>query len=70
MKKGQKKYEISGGFHDADPIFVWADPDMVDINGILDALSDVTAKRVMRHMCGHRDCLCGSHHGWIIERVR
>ena len=70
MKKGQKQYEVWGGFHNQmEPIRVWADPDLVEANGFLCALSDKTADRVRRHMCGHDGCLCDVHHGWEIEEV-
>ena len=73
MEKTKKiTIEIWGGFHNQmTPIRVrvpeWA-PDE-GINYCLDCLSDSTRKRVMRHMCGHKDCLCGPHHGWQWEVV-
>lgn len=69
-KATTKKVEIWGGFHSQmTPIVVRvaADFDMqyYGIGGLVEhGLSDSQRKRVMRHMCGIKGCMCGTHHGW------
>ena len=66
----KKTYEIYGGYHNVlTPIRIKADPEIVESNGILGAVSDATATRIRRHMCGIKGCMCDVHHGWIIEQV-
>lgn len=58
-----KQITISGGFHNAGAITVRA---KIDPRGGI-TLSQHQAKRIGDHMCGIRGCICGMHHGWLIE---
>lgn len=66
-----KKIEIWGGFHNQmTPIVVRvpADADLRE-QGLLNILSEDQTKRVQRHMCGIKGCLCGVHHGWKLRTL-
>ena len=69
--KGQVKYEIWGGFHgQMEPIRVWADDGAEGPQDLMEHyLSDATAKKVQKHMCGIDGCMCGINHGWEMEIV-
>ena len=54
---------ISGGFHNASDIVVRA---KVDTRGGI-KLSTGQAARINRHMCGMKGCICGMHHGWLVD---
>jgi hypothetical protein len=54
---------ISAGFHNAVAITVRA---KVDPRGGI-KLSTGQAARINRHMCGVKGCICGMHHGWLID---
>lgn len=56
---------VSGGFHNAGEINIRA---KVDPRGGI-KLSDGQAKRLGNHMCGMKGCICGMHHGWLVEGV-
>lgn len=70
-KKQKKKIEIFGGFHNAYPIIVKvpADFDLYQygIESLLTcAVSNNTAKKIRKHMCGISGCMCGVN-GWQIR---
>lgn len=60
MSEVMARIEVSGGFHDADPIMVriplrvWASQ-----MSYLSMLSDGQRKRVQKHFCGIPSCTCG-----------
>ena len=56
---------VSGGFHSASEISLRA---KVDPRGGI-KLSDGQAKRLGNHVCGIRGCICGMHHGWLVDGV-
>lgn len=58
-----KQITISGGFHNASGITIRA---KIDPRGGI-VLSQGQAKRIGSHMCGVKGCICGMHHGWVIE---
>lgn len=58
-----KMIAISGGFHNASEITIRA---KIDPRGGI-VLSEGQAKKISNHMCGVKGCICGMHHGWIIE---
>lgn len=60
-----KQVTISGGFHNAAEITIRAK--VGPRGGIL--LSQGQAKRIGNHMCGMKGCICGMHHGWLIDGV-
>jgi hypothetical protein len=53
-----KKVIISGGFHNADNI---------NLNIKNDSISAFQYKRLIKHMCGIKKCICGPQHGWLIN---
>ncbi len=69
--------EIYGGFHNqTQPICVRVPREIIKGWGehygwshLMDSLSDRTRAKVANHMCGMRDCLCGTHHGWKWDQV-
>lgn len=60
-----KTITVSGGFHNASEITIRA---KVDPRGGI-KVSVGQAKRLGRHMCGVKGCICGMHHGWLIDGV-
>lgn len=56
---------VSGGFHNVNEITirVKVDPRW----GI--KLSQGQNKRLGKHMCGVKGCICGMHHGWVVDGV-
>ena len=60
-----KQITISGGFHNAGEITLRA---RVDPRGGI-KLSEGQARRLGRHMCGVKGCICCMHHGWLVEGV-
>ena len=56
---------VSGGFHNAREINIRA---KVDPRGGI-KLSEGQAKRLGNHMCGIKGCICGMHHGWLVDGV-
>jgi len=58
-----KQITISGGFHNAGAITIRA---KIDPRGGI-VLSQGQAKRIGSHMCGVKGCICGMHHGWVVE---
>lgn len=60
-----KNITISGGFHNVNPITLRAQVDTRACGGV--TLSVGQVKRLRRHMCGIYGCICGMHHGWVIE---
>lgn len=60
-----KQITVSGGFHNVGDITLRAKID--PRGGIM--LSAGQAKRLGDHMCGVKGCICGMHHGWVIDGV-
>ena len=60
-----KTFTVSGGFHGASEITLRA---KIDPRGGI-KLSAGQAKRLDGHMCGVPKCICGIHHGWLIDGV-
>jgi hypothetical protein len=60
-----KQITVSGGFHNAGDITIRA---KIDPRGGI-KLSAGQAKRIGSHMCGIKGCICGMHHGWVIDGV-
>jgi len=58
-----KTITISGGFHNAGEITIRAKID--PRGGIL--ISERQSRKISNHMCGVPGCICGMHHGWVIE---
>lgn len=58
-----KQITVSGGFHHAGDITIRA---KVDPRGGI-KLSAGQVKRLGDHMCGIKGCICGMHHGWLVE---
>ncbi len=59
--------EIYGGFHNQmQPVRIR--PKIDPRGGLI--ISNAVAKKVWRHMCGVHKCICGPHHGWIIEGAK
>ncbi len=58
-----KTVTISGGYHNASEITIRAKID--PRGGII--VSEGQAKKISNHMCGVKGCICGMHHGWIVE---
>ena len=56
-------FTVSGGFHNASEITMRA---KVDPRGGV-VLSQGQAKRLGDHMCGVKGCICGMHHGWLVD---
>jgi hypothetical protein len=54
---------LSGGFHGASDITIRA---KVDTRGGI-KLSTGQADRINSHMCGIKGCICGMHHGWLVD---
>ena len=59
------EFTVSGGFHNAGEITMRAKSD--SRGGI--SLSTGQAKRLGNHMCGIKGCICGMHHGWLVDGV-
>jgi hypothetical protein len=53
-----KKVSISDGFHGAQNI---------NLNIKNDNISVFQYKRLINHMCGVKNCICGPQHGWIVD---
>lgn len=58
-------FTVSGGFHSAGEITMRA---KVDPRGGIQ-LSSAQARRLGDHMCGIKGCICGMHHGWVVDGV-
>jgi hypothetical protein len=62
MKTAKTKLvEIWGGFHNQmTPIRVRVPKDWTKREqGIHEVVSEATYKRINRHLCGYKDCMCG-----------
>lgn len=57
-----KKITISGGFHSVGEITIRA---KLTSRGV--TLSEGQAEKINKHMCGVKGCICGMHHGWVIN---
>lgn len=66
----KKLVEISGGFHDSDPIRVRV-PSNWEINrsDICNVVSERVMSKIQSHMCGISGCTCGGVYRGIIEDV-
>lgn len=62
---GKTKVEFWGGFHSQmQPIGVWLDSRYVAESPLGALKQDEMARaKIMRHLCGMRDCMCDLHHG-------